>query len=93
MTKVPVLVVNKLEIRERKLFLNHGCQLIEYRFCPLDYQDNELINVLCHATLWNLCIIALELCFFMLVLCLEVLLCPHLPVKMRVVDIDNQKTI
>ena len=75
MTKVPALVVNKLEIRERKLFLNHGCQLIEYRFCPLAYQYNELINVPCHATL-----------FFMLGLRLEVLLCPHLSVKMRVVD-------
>lgn len=86
MAQVPVLVVNKLEIRERKLFLNHGCQFIWYRFCPMAYQDNEFVNVPCYATSWNLCIIALELCFFMHGLRLEVLLCPHRPVKMREVD-------
>ena len=45
MTKVPVMVIDELEIRQRELPLQQFGELILDGLCPLAYQHNKLINV------------------------------------------------
>ena len=44
-TKVPVMVIDELEIREGELPLQQFGELILDGLCPLAYQHNKLINV------------------------------------------------
>ena len=86
MTKIPMLIVDKLEIRERKFFFDKGCKIIKYRFCPMAYKNNELINVPCHTASGHLCIVPFKLGVLMLSLCFEIFFHPHLPMQMGIVD-------
>ena len=86
MTKIPMLIVDKLEIRKREFLFNKGCKFIKYRLCPMAYKNNELVNVPSHTASGHLCIVAFKLGVLMLRLCLEVFFHPHLPVQMGIVD-------
>ena len=86
MTKIPMLIIDKLEVWKGELFLNQRSERFKDRLCPVANQDDELVDVPCHATSWDLRIVALELRFLMLGLRLEVLLRPYLSVQMGIVE-------
>ena len=86
MTKIPMLVIDKLEIWKREFFFDKGCKFVKDWLCPMAYKDNELIDVPSHATSWHLGIVTLKLGLFMFGLCLKVFFHPYLPVQMRIVD-------
>lgn len=84
--QIPMLVIDEFEIREGEFLLYQGGQLVEYRFCPMANQDDELVDVPSHPPARYLGVIALELGFFMLGLSLEILLSPNLAMQLGVVD-------
>ena len=86
MTKIPVLVIDKLKVRKREFFFDKGCKLIKNRLCPMAYKNNELIDVPGYTPSWHLSIIALKFRLFMFSLCLKVFFHPDLSVQMRIVD-------
>ena len=86
MTKIPMLVIDKLEVRKRKFFFNKCRKFIKNRLCPMAYKDNELIDIPSHATSWHLGIVSFKLCILMFGLCLKVFFHPYLSVQMRIVD-------
>ena len=86
MTKIPVLVIDKLEIRKREFFFDECRKFVKNRLCPMAYKDNELIDIPSYATSWHLSIVALKLCLLVLGLCLKVFFHPYLSVQMRIVD-------
>ena len=89
MAKIPMLIIDKLEIRKRKLLFYKGCKFIKHRLCPMAYKDNELVDVPSHTASWNLGVVALELGLFVFGLCLKILLGPYLSVQTRIVDKRN----
>ena len=44
MTKIPVLIIDKLEVRKREFFFDKCRKLIKNRLCPMTYKDDELIR-------------------------------------------------
>ena len=86
MTKIPMLIIDKLEIGKRELLFDKGREFIKYRLCPVTHKDNELVDVPSHATSWDLCVVALELGLLVFSLCLKIFLGPYLSVQMRVID-------
>lgn len=85
MTKIPVLIIDKLKVWKGELFLDQRSERFKDRLCPVTNQDNELVDIPCHTTSWNLRVVALKLCFLMLGLRLEIFLRPYLSVQMRIV--------
>ena len=86
MTKIPMLIIDKLEVRKREFFLDKGRKFVKNRLCPMAYKNNELINVPSDASSWHLGIVTLKLGIFMSGLGLKVFFHPYLPVQMRIVD-------
>ena len=84
-TKIPMLVINKLEVWQGELFLNQFCQFVLDGFGPMTNKDNELINGPRYTAARYLCIVALELRLIMLGLSTEILLGPDLTVQVWIV--------
>ena len=86
MTKVPMFIIDKLEIRKGKLLFYKGSEFIKHRLCPMTNKNNELVDVPGHTTSWNLGIITFELSVFVISLCLKILFSPYLSMQMRIID-------
>ena len=86
MTKIPMLIIDKLEIRKREFLFDKGREFIKHRLCPMAYKNNELVNVPGHTASGNLCIVPFKLGVLVLRLCLEVFFHPYLPMQLGIVD-------
>ena len=86
MAKIPVLIVDKLEIWKREFLFNQGSEFIKHRLGPMAYKNNELVNVPSDTASGHLCIVPFKLGVLMLSLCLEVFFRPHLSMQMGIVD-------
>jgi len=85
MTKIPVLIIDKLEIGKGEFLFDKGREFIKHRLCPMAYKDNKLVDVPSHTASGYLGIVALEFCILMFCLRLEVFLHPYVSVKMRII--------
>ena len=86
MTKIPVFVIDKLEVRKREFFFDKYRKFIKNRLCPMANKDDELIDIPSHTPSWHLGIVTFKLCVHMFGLCLKVFLHPYLSMQMRIVD-------
>lgn len=84
--QIPVRIIHKLETGQRELFLYQFCQLFLDWFGPVSDKHNKLIDTPCYSATGYLCIITTELCLQVFGLCAEILFCPHLSVKVWIVD-------
>ena len=72
MTKIPVLIIDKLEVRKREFFFDKCRKLIKNRLCPMAYKNDELIDIPSYTSSWHLCIVTLKLGLLMFGLCLKI---------------------
>lgn len=87
--EVPMVIIDKLEVREGELLLEQLCELLLNRLSPLANEHDELIDVPSHSASGDLRVVASKPSLLAFSLSLEILLCPDLPVQFGVVDERN----
>ena len=86
MAQVPMLVIHKFKIGQRKFFFKQPGKLFLDRLCPMPHKHYEFINIPCHSATRYLSVVTLKFCGFMLGLSTEIFFSPHLAMQMRVID-------
>ena len=87
--QIPMLVIDELEIRKREFLLNQLREFVQDGLGPMTDQNDELVDIPCHASARDLGIIPRKLCLDVFGLGLEILLRPDLPMQPRIVDERN----